>query len=101
MRYADTQKVKLEPEHEETFYDEEEMPKSFASRPIEVKLLQSIHSRENPFITYWEIEYMDSTPNKEQGETVIMTENTLSNYEVPVATSEQENETYGLLAEPQ
>lgn len=101
MRYAEKQEIQLEPEHEETFFDSEEKPAVLSARPTKVKLLQSIHSRENPFITYWELEYLESTPNKEQGETVVMTENAISNYEVPVGATEQETEKYGLLADPQ
>lgn len=101
MKYAENQTVRLEPEHEETFYDDMETTPELSFRPVEIKLLQSIHSRENPFITYWEIEYLDSTPNKEKGETVVMTENSISNYEVPMGAVEQETEKYGLLADPQ
>jgi hypothetical protein len=99
MKYTPYETVLVEPEHENELFDEQI---EIGQQPVEVEVKQSIHSPDRPFLTYWEIEYLESTPNRELGETVIITENKLSNYQVPVVGSEEktEEETYGLLAEP-
>jgi hypothetical protein len=98
MRYTPYKTLLVEPEHEEELFEENI---EIGNEPVEVEIKQSIHSPDRPFLTYWEIEYLESTPNRETGENVIITENKLSNYEVPVAdTEESKQETYGLLAEP-
>lgn len=100
MRYAPNQTIKLDPEHEEQLTEEDEL--DMACKPVEIEIKQNIHSTDRPFLTYWEVEYLDSTPNKQRGESVIMTENMISNYEVPETEMERtsQEETYGLLAEP-
>lgn len=99
MRYAPNQTITVDPEHEEQLIEDEKVDTAY--EPVDIEIKQNIHSTDRPFLTYWEVEYLDSTPNRQRGESVIMTENMISNYEVPATEMEDsEEETYGLLAEP-
>jgi hypothetical protein len=80
MRYSKNQTLLLEPEHESVIVDEEDVEKEV--EPIRVNLEQRIHSDQNPFITYWEVKYLRMTPNHNVGDTRVLTENMLLNYEI-------------------
>lgn len=100
MKYAPNQTTKLDPDHEERLIGDDELDE--ACRPVEIKIKQNIHSTDRPFLTYWEIEYLDSTPNKERGESAVMTERMISNYEVSENEIDQlsQPETQSSLTEP-
>lgn len=78
MELRKDQVVILDPEHEKSISDEDEITLNRES--IRIKLLQEIKNIKDPFTTYWEIKYLDSTPNREKGYSVVITESLIDEY---------------------
>lgn len=97
MNYARNEKIYLDPKHENLLIDDNEDSISLASDPVEIKLLESIYGRKNPLTNYWEIKYLDSTPNREEGDTIVITENKIAKYEVYVEQEDYQDQ-YSLLS---
>jgi hypothetical protein len=79
MRFTRNQEIKLETSIENNIFDYEgTQSKEFAT----VRLLTTVHNPRNPFITYWEVLYLDETGMHEEHETRVYSEQTLSRYKV-------------------
>lgn len=79
MRYSKYQKVEISKEHQSRVFD---CVGDLSDRPVEIELKQRIHDSENPFLTYWEVEYIDGTSEIESGERLVLEESLISTYEV-------------------
>lgn len=77
MRLAENQVIELEPEHEKQF----PVWTEYNNSSIKVKCRTTIVEPSQPHITYWEIEYLDDTPNHSKGETRICSERFLLRYQ--------------------
>lgn len=77
--YLKNEIIKLEPEHEVKILG---MSADAKDEPVRIRAKQRVKDPENPYITYWEIEYLDDTPNFDAGDTVIVTENLIKTNEI-------------------